>query len=146
MHEADILDNDKNGKPAQGYYDAAGDTVNSVEGDPTVNSKHVTNHVWNPSTLAWEKMAQPVLNANNVDLTGSFGDVEALLAENYWKDERLDYDDNCFLIYKGYNIVKGAATSAATWYLFKYIYNGNFNLAQQQGPIVDQWDNRTTAF
>ena len=54
-HEADILDNDKNGKPAQGYYDAAGDTVNSAEGDPTVNSQHVTNHVWNPSTLAWEK-------------------------------------------------------------------------------------------
>jgi len=49
----------------------------------SMDSKAAYNRVWNPSTLAWERMKQPVLELTG-DLTVTLGDVERLLADQYY--------------------------------------------------------------
>ena len=43
----------------------------------------VGGYVWDTTLLEWVRMKQPTLEIG--DLTVSFSDVEALLADNYWK-------------------------------------------------------------
>ena len=50
--------------------------------DPDYNLLHIFNWVWNPSTLKPERMKQPTINIG--DLTVTFGDVERLLANQYY--------------------------------------------------------------
>ena len=97
----------------------------------------INNWVWNTVTVAWERMKQPVLELTG-DLTVSMGDVEKLLAEGYWKDQRLEYSGSN-LIYKGLNTVHKAATDATTWYIWKFTWAGK-NCTRIEGPLVGSWD------
>ena len=102
---------------------------------------YVCNMVWNPLAGAageFEKEVQSVVNIG--DLTVTFGDTEALLADNYWKDIRHEYVNNN-PIYLGKNTTHKALTSAATWYVWKHTYTDG-NLVRTEGPIVGKWDDR----
>lgn len=105
--------------------------------DEEVNK--VALYVWNATTLAWERMEQPTLEVSG-DLTVSMGDVERLLAENYWKDQRLDWSGG-ELIYKGLNIEHKAATDETTWYIWKLTWVGG-ELVRKEGPLVGGWNGR----
>ena len=100
------------------------------------------NVVWNPlagSAGEWEKEQQAVLNIG--DLTVTFGDTEALLADNYWKDIRRDYVLNNN-VYIGKNTTHKAGTTAETWYIWKNTFTDG-NLMRTEGPLVGAWDSRT---
>jgi len=99
----------------------------------------INNWVWNTVTLAWERMKQPTLELTG-DLTVTMGDVERLLADNYWKDQRLEYSGGD-LIYKGFNTTHKAATDAATWYIWKFTWSGS-DCVRIEGPLVGSWDGK----
>jgi len=111
---------------------------NTDEGAP-----YVIPLMWNPTTLAFELPKQPAIEFTG-DLTVTMGDVERLLADNYWKDKRLDWTSGD-LDYMGVNVTAGAATNAATWYVFKYTWASG-NCTRIQGPVVGSWDGRPALF
>ena len=102
------------------------------------DSKAVYNRVWNPTTLAWERMKQPILELAG-DLTVTLGDVEKLLAGHYWKDQRFSYTSGD-LIYKGLSTTHKAATDAGDlWWAWKYTWTSG-ELTRVEGPINCNWD------
>lgn len=101
-------------------------------------------HIWDAVELEWVKMQQPTLELNG-DLTVSMGDIERLLAQNYWKEKRYEYDVDDNPIYIGYHTTINAATNNTNWYVFKYTWNGG-NSTRIQGPSVGSWDNRAGLF
>lgn len=54
-----------------------------IKVDPDSKSLRVNLWVYNPSTLDWERMKQPTLELTG-DLTVTLGDVERLLANQYY--------------------------------------------------------------
>lgn len=119
----------------------SGDTSNfMLLGDPTSKSMRVNLWVWDTGTTAWVRMVQPSMNVDADDLTITMGDVEKLLSRNYWKDKRLEYSAGD-LIYKGFNTSHGAATDAATWYIWKHTWSAG-DLTRIEGPLIGTWDGR----
>jgi len=99
-------------------------------------------YVWDSDGLTWVKMVQPSISVDADDLTVTMGDVEKLLANNYWKDARFDYTSGD-LDYKGLNTTHKAATSATSWYVWKFTYSGG-ELVRMEGPLTGSWDNRAS--
>ena len=97
--------------------------------------------VWDPGTLQPVRMTQPVIEIG--DLTVSMSDVEALLADNYFKDNRFDYDGDNLLIYMGKNTTHKASESSATWFIWKLAWSSG-NLTRKEGPLVGAWSNRAS--
>ena len=93
-------------------------------------------YVYNPSTLDWERMKQPILQTG--DLTVTMGDVEKLLSGHYWKDQRLTYSSGD-LVYKALHTTINTATSATTWWIWKYTWTSG-DLVRIQGPLVGSVD------
>ena len=100
----------------------------------------IAGYVWDTDLLEWVRMQQPTIHAD--DITVSMDDVEALLAKDYWHDQRLAYDVSENLEYFGRNITKGEAQTATTWYIFKYIYDVNDNMERIEGPLIGSWTGR----
>jgi len=98
----------------------------------------VVQYVWDTTLMQWVKMQQPVLEAD--DLTVTMGDVEKLLADNYWHDTRYEFAGNNPL-YIGKNTTHDESTAAATWFIWKYSFSGN-NPTRKEGPLVGSWDGR----
>ena len=101
----------------------------------------VIQYVWDTTLLQWVKMQQPTINAD--DLTITMGDVERLLAGNYWNDQRFEFSGDD-LIYKGLNTTHKALTSDTDWYILKYTWDGSGNPTRIEGPLVGSWDNRAS--
>jgi len=62
--------------------DSSGSPLHGFDLSERVSKKAL--YVWNPITLDWERMRQPMLELTG-DLTVTMGDVEALLSDSYWK-------------------------------------------------------------
>ena len=105
--------------------------------DAETKTLRVNNWVHDVDAVAWVRMKQPTLELTG-DLTVTMGDVERLLAKDYWKDERLEYSGNN-PIYKGLNTTHKAATSATTWYIWKLTWSGS-DCVRIEGPLVGAWD------
>lgn len=58
----------------------------------------------------------------------------------YWNDARYEYSSGD-LVYIGRNETHKAATSATTWYVWKYTY-GASGIARIEGPLTGSWDGR----
>jgi len=123
--------------PVLSYQDDDG-IVRGIKVDLDTEVLHVQSWIWNPDTLDWERMKQPTLELTG-DLTVTMGDVEKLLANDYWKDQRLEYSGGD-LVYKGFNTTHKAAVNATTWYIWKYTWVGN-DCTRIEGPLVGAWSN-----
>jgi hypothetical protein len=96
--------------------------------------------VWDATAGEWVKMVQPSITLNADDLTVTMGDVEKLLAGNYWKDMRLEYSGDD-LIYEGRHTVHKTAEATATWHIWKMTYVSN-KMTRREGPLVGSWTGR----
>ena len=106
-----------------------------------IDSKAAYNRVWNPTTLAWERMKQPSIDV--ADLTVTTGDIEKLLAGHYWKDQRFEFSSGD-LIYKGLSTTHKASTSTGNlWWIWKYTWSSG-ELTRKEGPLNDDWDDRAS--
>jgi hypothetical protein len=82
-------------------------------------------YCYNTDTLAWERMRQPQI---------------APLADDLPLDTRMEYSSND-IIYKGIHATHKAATSNASWLIWKYTWSGD-DLTRIEGPLEGAWDNR----
>ena len=112
--------------------------MNTVN-DADTGRDQVQNWVWNTGTLAWERMKQPTVEIAG-DLTVTMGDLEKLLANDYWKVSQYDWTSGD-LDYKGFNVTLAAADAATTWYIWKYTWSTG-NPTKIQGPLVGSWTGR----
>lgn len=101
----------------------------------------VMNLVYNPDTLLPELMQQPTIEVAG-DLTVTMGDVEKILAGNYWKQELYDYDVSNNLIYLGKHLLVSAAETDSSWWVWKLTW-GSGLVTRKQGPIISAYSNRT---
>lgn len=131
---------DMQGVPVQVVYDPDNDEVLMVATSDSGGAPKVYNFVYNPSTLSWERMKQPVVELSG-DLTVTMGDVEAATNNTYWRKTLYDYDVNDNVIYKGFHITYNAADSDTSHYIIKYTYTGD-NVTKKQ-LAVGAWTNRT---
>ena len=120
-----------------------GNAYIQVTGDEDSKTMGINNWVWNTTTLAWERMKQPSLELTG-DLTVTMGDVEALLADNYWKIILVD-NASGNIDYIGKHTVAATAQGTATWHVWRYAdYSGG--LARDiQGPLIRSWTGRAAA-
>lgn len=112
----------------------------NVKVDGPTQSIRINNWVWNTISMEWERMKQPTVEIGSADLTVTMGDVEKLLAQNYWKEKRIEYNAGD-PIYIGYHTTLGVATSDSNWYVFKLTWSSG-DMVRQQGPQVTSWDDR----
>lgn len=86
-------------------------------------------YVWNTTTLEWERMQQPTVNIG--DLTVTMGDVEALLADNYWKRMKPYEHASTRPKYICKNVDIDANETDTDWYIWKY---SDADLPTIEGP------------
>ena len=136
----DRIVSDVQGRPVLAVYDSENDVIKMATTSDGDNAIKIYNFVYNPSTLAWERMKQPLLELAG-DLTVTMGDVEAATNDTYWRKYIYDYDVNDNLIYKGVHITYNAADGDTDHYILKYTYTGD-NVTKKQ-LAVGAWTNRT---
>ena len=85
-------------------------------GDETAGALKVALYCYDPDDLAWERMLQPAVDPTK-------GDVDYTL---YY------YNASDLLEYKCTNPVHGAATSATTWTITRFVYNASDLLIDKQ--------------
>jgi len=78
------------------------------------------------------------------DLGGINDRLTLIVAGGYFSDCRYAYDASNNMIYMGYNRIHESATSDATWYIWKFTYDGSNNLIRKEGPLDGTWDNRAS--
>ena len=118
--------------------DTKAPTIVAVEEDS--QTLRINNWVWDIDLLTWIRMQQPSLEVTG-DLTVTMGDTESLLADNYWKDKRLEYTGGD-LIYKGFNTTHKASVGATTWYIWKFTWVSS-DCTRIEGPLVGAWNNNS---
>jgi len=102
----------------------------------------VTPIHYNPLTGKHEWSTKPSIEID--DLNVSMGDVEKLLADNYWASKQYDYATGK-LDYVGCNTDVSAGDGDTDWYIWKYTWTGE-NLTKVQGPRVTSWTNRASGW
>lgn len=75
--------------------------------------------VWNPSTLAWERMKQPTLELTG-DLTVTLGDVERALTNQYFKRRKRYLYASGRIKYICKNTDIDANETDTDWLIWKY--------------------------
>lgn len=139
---ADDVANRRQGLPIPRGYEPSAGEAKMIRVESDMGSLLVGNHVWDTDSGAWVKMRQPVVDVAG-DLTVTMGDVESLLAEQYWKDKRFDWTSGD-LDYMGLSTTHKASTSAGDlWWIFKFTWSGG-NPTRIEGPLNGNWDDRAS--
>ena len=107
------------------FREETNDKPTDLHGDTTAKAIYVALKVWNPDTLAWERMRQPQI---------------APLADELPLDTRMEYSSGD-IIYKGIHATHKAAASNASWLIWKYTWTGD-DLTRIEGPLEGTWDGR----
>lgn len=103
----------------------------------------INNWIWNTVSLAWERMKQPSIEYSG-DLTVTMGDVERLLAENYWVNIKFDWDVDGNCTYKGMNTDLSANDGDVDWHIVKFDWaDGN---VVQKRVRTTSWTNRAVGW
>ena len=105
--------------------------VKPVGGDVEAEGLTVLNKVYNFSALAWERMKQPVIELTG-DLTVSMGDVERLLANQYYKRMKPYSYASGRIKYICRNTDFGAGETDADWFCWKY---SDASPPEYEGPL-----------
>lgn len=74
---------DKNSTPVLLVLDRANNKIYQADAEPDHGIQRVQLMVWDPDGLTPVRMVQPTINVGDLDVT--IGDVEALLANRYFK-------------------------------------------------------------
>ena len=86
--------------------------------------------VYNPATLDWERMKQPILELTG-DLTVTMGDVESLLAKSYYKRTKPYIYASGRVKYLCKNTDIDAAEADTDWLCWKYT---DADIPEIEGP------------
>lgn len=112
------------------FREDSDETPTDIHGDTTAKAMYVALKVWNPETLAWERMRQPQI---------------APLADSLPLDTRMEWgvapNASGELTYKGIHATHKAATSDTSWLIWKYTWT-SANVTRIEGPLEGSWDGR----
>jgi hypothetical protein len=111
----------------QAYSD---DYKGNVAVDPDYNLLHILNWVWNTSTMQPERMKQPVLELTG-DLTVTLGDVERLLADQYYTRMKIFAYGSGRIKYITRNTDIAAGETDTDWFCWKFT---DVSLPEKEGP------------
>lgn len=116
-----------------------------IYGDKETKSQNVNLRIWDDTgTLSWVRLSKSMMGIEVGDLTVTMGDVEALLADRYWLDERIEYDGDGNPIYIGKNITLGVSEDSTTWYITRYDWtSGNCTRIRRR---VTSWTLRASGW
>lgn len=103
---------------------------------PTVRGMPILAYVYNPTTLAWERMRQPTMEFGG-DLEVTMGDVERLLGQAYYKRDKPYTHGSGRIKYICQNTDIDAAETATTWLIWKYT---DASPPEVEGPRVGRVD------
>lgn len=114
--------------------------IDPVTGKATrvgVDSDHsaviIENLVWDPILMDWVRMEQPQLDVDKMDLTVTMGDVEALLADSYWKRMQPYLHGSGKPKYIARNTDIDANLTDVDWYIWKY---SDADIPTIEGPRI----------
>lgn len=96
-----------------------------------LDTRAIYNRVWNPTTLAWERMKQPILEFAG-DLTVTLGDVERLLANQYYKRMKTYSHASGRIKYICRNTTIDAAETDTDWFCW---YFTDASPPEIEGPL-----------
>jgi hypothetical protein len=125
----ELLQLDKNSRVVLGAIDKDSEEIRYVGMDEDSRGLHVNQWVWDTGTSAWVRMTQPVVLAD--DLTVSMGDVEALLADHYYKRSKTYSYASGRIKYLAKNTDIDALEADVDWLVWKYSDADN---ADSEGP------------
>ena len=91
----------------------------------------VAGLVYNPLTLAWERMVQPKIELSVGDLTVTLGDVERLLSNQYYKRTKIYAHSGGRIKYLCKNTDIDAGETDTDWLCWKYT---DAALPNSEGP------------
>jgi len=101
---------------------------------------HILNWVYNPSTLAWERMKQPTVEIAG-DLTVTMGDLEALLADHYYQRMKPYTHASGRVKYVCKNTDIDAAEADTDWLCWKFT---DAAIPEKEGPRLGAVDAEAT--
>ncbi len=97
-----------------------------------INGLNVFLHIFNPTTLDWEKYKGVSVYAEN--LTISMDDMEKLAADFYFQRVKIYYDGSNNAEYVCKNTDIDANETDTDWYCWKLVYDGSNNMTDKEGP------------
>jgi hypothetical protein len=134
---AEILELDANGRNVAGARDDSSNEVLNLYADSTSKTLRVNCWVWNTTTLAWERMKQPVIELSG-DLEVNLGDVERGVTNQYYKREKYFYSSG-LPIYECKNTDVDANETDTDWLIWKMNWSGG-NMTTREGPRTGRVD------
>lgn len=134
---AEILELDANGRNVSGAIDDSTAEVIQLYSDGTSKTLRTNNWVWNTTSLAWERMKQPVIELTG-DLTVSLGDVERGVTEQYYAREKYYYSSG-MPIYICKNTDVDANETDTDWLIWKLNWTSG-NMTEKEGPRTGRVD------
>ena len=90
----------------------------------------VAQYVWNTTTLAWDRMSQPTIHIAG-DLTVTLGDVERLLADQYYARMKTYAHSSGRIKYLCKNTDIDAGETDTDWFCWKFT---DAALPDKEGP------------
>ena len=121
---------DKNSRNVLGAIDKDTGEIKYVGMDADSRGLHMNMWVWDTGTTAWARMTQPVVEFSG-DLTVTMGDIEALLADNYYKRMKPYTHASGRVKYLCKNTDIDANTTDTDWIIWKY---GDSDIPEIEGP------------
>lgn len=133
---------DVEGKAAHGFDKDAAKAF-AIGGEEDHRAIKVLMKVWDddPGVLDWVRFSRSMFDMTVGDITVTMGDVERLLADNYWNDIRVD-NTSGNIDYIAKNITHKAAVGSATWYIWKYSDYDSGLARRIEGPLVGTYTGR----
>jgi len=111
MSDRPVLPRDPNGVPGLAATDETTKEIIKVLGDEASGGLRILNLVWNTSELAWERMIQPTLSADSIDV--NFGTIEQYLLDQLAQYQLSDWLESGDYVYLGF------LDKSGKWYIKK---------------------------
>lgn len=121
---------DQNGRVVLGAIDKDTGEIRYVGCDEDSRGLHTNMWVWDTNSTAWVRMKQPVVEVSG-DLTITMGDLEALLADHYYKRTKTYSYGSGRIKYLARNTDIDAAEADTDWLCWKFSDADN---ADSEGP------------
>lgn len=111
MSDRPVLPRDPNGVPGLAATDETTKEIIKVLGDEASGGLRILNLVWNTSELAWERMTQPTLSADSINV--NLDTIEQYLLDQLAQYQLSDWLESGDYVYLGF------LDKSGKWYIKK---------------------------
>ena len=127
----EVLNRDENAAFVSGGVGYTNEEIIRLRLIESIKALRVAMFVYDTDTTSWVAMQQPVLNVGNLDLTVTMGDVEKLLAKQYYLRMKPYTHASGRIKYKCLNTDIDAGETDTDWFCWKY---SDASIPEIEGP------------